>query len=222
MHTHRAEVNAIARNGDPPTFDNTIAALDRSGRELGRIERVFFNLTASETSADLQAIERDISPQLAAHHSAISMDSKLFTRIETVHERRCDLPAESEERRLLERIHLDFVRDGALLSPVAKTRYAAIMERLAELTTRFMQNVLADETGYRLPLADERDFAGTAGLRSGGRARSGRGTRRRHGRDRHAVPFTHRAFPYVLGPARPARAGVQGVDDARRARRCAR
>jgi len=88
------------------------------------------------------------------------MNSKLFARIETVHTRRGDLPAESEERRLLERIHLDFVREGALLSPSAKTRYAAIMERLAELTTRFMQNVLADEADYRLPLADERDFAG--------------------------------------------------------------
>ena len=160
MHTHRAEVKAIAENGDPPTFDNTIAALDRSGRELGRIERLFFNLTASETSRDLQAIERDVSPQLAAHYSAISMNSKLFTRIDNVHERRDDLPAESEERRLLERIHLDFVRQGALLSPSAKTRYAAIMERLAELTTRFMQNLLADETDYRLPLVDERDFAG--------------------------------------------------------------
>jgi len=160
MHTHRAEVKAIAENGDPPTFDNTIAALDRSGRELGRIERLFFNLTASETSRDLQAIERDVSPQLAAHYSAVSMNSKLFTRIDSVHERRDDLPAESEERRLLERIHLDFVRQGALLSPGAKTRYAAIMERLAELTTRFMQNLLADETDYRLPLVDERDFAG--------------------------------------------------------------
>jgi len=160
MHTHRAEVKAIAENGDPPTFDNTIAALDRSGRELGRIERLFFNLTASETSRDLQAIERDVSPQLAAHYSAVSMNSKLFTRIDSVHERRDDLPAESEERRLLERIHLDFVRQGALLSPSAKTRYAAIMERLAELTTRFMQNLLADETDYRLPLVDERDFAG--------------------------------------------------------------
>jgi len=160
MHTHRAEVKAIAENGDPPTFDNTIAALDRSGRELGRIERLFFNLTASETSRDLQAIERDVSPQLAAHYSAVSMNSKLFTRIDSVHERRDDLPAESEERRLLERIHLDFVRQGALLSPSAKARYAAIMERLAELTTRFMQNLLADETDYRLPLVDERDFAG--------------------------------------------------------------
>jgi peptidyl-dipeptidase Dcp len=160
MHAHRAEVNAIADNREPPTFDNTIAALDRSGRDLGRIERLFFNLTASETSTDLQAIERDISPQLAAHYSAISMHPKLFARIEAVHDRREELPPDAEKRRLTERIHLDFVREGARLPEAAKTRYAAIVERLALLTTRFMQNVLADEAAYRLPLVDERDFAG--------------------------------------------------------------
>jgi peptidyl-dipeptidase Dcp len=160
MHAHRAEVDAIADSGEPPTFDNTIAALDRSGRNLGRIERLFFNLTASETSAELQAIERDISPRLAAHYSAINLHAALFARIDQLHRQRESLPLDAEQQRLLERIHLDFVREGARLPASAKTRYAAIMERLAELTTRFMQNVLADETDYRLPLADERDFAG--------------------------------------------------------------
>jgi len=160
MHAHRAEVNAIAQNPDPPTFDNTIAALDKCGNGLHRIERLFFNLTASETSPELQAIERDISPQLAAHHSATAMDAKLFARIEAVHEHRDALPVDGEERRLTERVHLDFVREGARLSEAAKARYAEIVERLAVLTTRFMQNVLADEAEYRLPLVDERDFAG--------------------------------------------------------------
>ncbi len=160
MHAHRAEVNAIAANPDAPTFDNTIAALDRCGDGLHRIERLFFNLTASETSPDLQAIERDISPQLAAHHSATAMDAKLFARIEAVHARRDELPAGGEERRLTERVHLDFVRAGARLSQDAKARYAAIVERLAALQTRFMQNILGDEAEYRLPLVDERDFAG--------------------------------------------------------------
>ena len=77
---------------DPPSYANTIVALDRSGHDLHRIERLFFNLTASETSDDLQAIERDISPQLAAHRSAIAMDSKLFARIEAVNDRRDELP----------------------------------------------------------------------------------------------------------------------------------
>ena len=160
MHAHRAEVNAIASNADAPTFANTIAALDKSGEGLHRIERLFFNLTASETSPDLQAIERDISPQLAAHHSATAMDAKLFARIEAVNSRREELPAEGEERRLTERLHLDFVRAGARLSAEAKARYSAIVERLAVLQTKFMQNILADEGDYRLPLVEERDFAG--------------------------------------------------------------
>jgi len=160
MHAHRAEVKAIAESTDPPSFGNTVAALDKSGQDLHRLERLFFNLTASATSDELQAIERDISPQLAAHRSAIAMDSKLFARIEAVNERRDELPAGGEERRLTERFHLDLVREGARLSPSAKERYAAIVERLATLTTQFMQNVLADEAAYRLPLASEDDFAG--------------------------------------------------------------
>ena len=132
MHAHRAEVDAIADSAEPPTFDNTIAALDRSGRDLERIERLFFNLTASETSAELQAIERDISPRLAAHHSAIDMDANLFARIEAApRAARRASPLDAEQLRLLERIHLDFVREGARLPASAKTRYAAIVERLA-------------------------------------------------------------------------------------------
>ena len=83
MRSHRAAVDAIAKNSDSPTFDNTLAAFDGCGRELGRIERVFFNLTASETSPALQAVEREMSPRLAAHYSAIYLDAKLFARIPT-------------------------------------------------------------------------------------------------------------------------------------------
>ncbi len=160
MQTHRAEADAIAENSEPPTFDNTIAAFDRCGRDLGRVARLFFNLAASETSPALQAIEREISPRLAAHFSAIHLHAKLFARIDTVSQRREQLQLTPERQRLTERIHLDFVRAGARLPAAARTRYAAIMERLAELSTRFSQNVLADETGYRLVLRDERDLAG--------------------------------------------------------------
>ena len=160
MRTHRAEVDAIAENNAPPTFDNTMAAFDRCGRELGRIERLFFNLAASETSPALQAIEREMSPQLAAHYSAIHLHATLFARIEQLFQRREKLPLTPEQLRLVERIHLDFVRAGARLSAAAKTRYSAIVERLAELTTRFSQNVLADESSYRLVLRNERDLAG--------------------------------------------------------------
>jgi peptidyl-dipeptidase Dcp len=158
MQMHRAKADAIAQSSEPPTFDNTIAAFDRCGRDLGRIARVFFNLAASEPrrrSRPLNATSRLGS----RHYSAIHLHTTLFARIDGVRARE-QLRLTPEQQRLTERIHLDFVRAGARLSAAARTRYAAIMERLAELSTRFSQNVLADETGYRLVLRDERDLAG--------------------------------------------------------------
>jgi peptidyl-dipeptidase Dcp len=167
---HRADVQAIADCGDPPSFANTVAAFDRGGRELGRIQKVFFNLTASETSAALQAVEREMAPRLAALYSAVYLHAKLFARIDAVQRRRHELALDPEQLRLTERVHLDFVREGARLSESAKARHAAIVERLAELSTRFSQNVLADEAGFRLLLRDERDLAGLPeGLRAAAR-----------------------------------------------------
>jgi peptidyl-dipeptidase Dcp len=111
MHAHRAYVDAIAANSEPPTFDNTLAAFDGCRRELGRIERLFFNLTASETSPSLQAIEREMSPRLAAHHSAIYLDARLFARIDALAQKRKDLGS-PEKCDSPERIHSDFVREG--------------------------------------------------------------------------------------------------------------
>jgi len=170
MRSHRAEIDVISANPEPATFDNTLAALDRGGRELTRISQVFFNLAASETSPALQAVEREMSPRLAGHYSAIHLDARLFSRIDAVMQRRAELALTPEQSRLVERIHLDFVRAGARLSGAARTRYAAIEERLAALTTRFSQNVLADEASFRLVLKDERDLAGLpADLRAAAR-----------------------------------------------------
>jgi len=160
LRSHLAEIDAIAAGGQPPSFENTLAAFDRSGRELDRIEKVFHNLAASETSPELQAVEREMSPRLAAHHSAIYLNASLFARIDDLHRRRSELDLTAEQLRLLQRVHLDFERAGARLPESAKTRRAAIVERLATLSTQFGQNVLADEAGWRLPLLDERDLAG--------------------------------------------------------------
>ena len=160
LPAHRAEIAAIAGNVATPTFDNTLAAFDRSGRALTRIEKVFHNLAASETSPALQAVEREMAPRLAAHYSAVYLDARLFARIDDLHRRRGELALSAEQVRLVLRVHLDFVRAGARLSATAKARYAEIVERLATLSTRFGQNVLADEASYRLLLKDERDMAG--------------------------------------------------------------
>ena len=160
LEEHRAEIDAIGCNPQPPHFDNTIAALDRSGRLLDRIESLFHNLTSSETSPDLQAVQMRMAPQLAAHSSAISMHAALFERIDALHEERAILGLTPEQRRVLERFHADFVRAGARLAPAQQKRYAEIMSRLAELTTRFGQNVLADESVYQLVLRAPADRAG--------------------------------------------------------------
>jgi len=157
---HLADIDAIAASPQAPTFDNTVAAFDRSGRLLARIESLFYNLTASETSPELQAVEREMAAPLAAHNSAVYMNARLFQRMDALHEQRHTSGLTPEQTRLLERFHLDFVRAGAKLGEAAQKRYAEVMQRLAELTTRFSQNVLADESAYRLVLRDEHDLAG--------------------------------------------------------------
>ena len=160
MAAHRAEIDRIANASDVPTFENTIAALDRSGRLLTRTEQLFFNLTASETSPELQAVERDIAPMLAAHDNAILLDEKLFGRVDSLHAKRSELSLNAEQLRLLERVHLDSILAGARLSTAAKARLSEIVERLAQLQTTFAQNVLADEASWCLWLNREEDLQG--------------------------------------------------------------
>ncbi len=160
LNDQLAEIDAIAKASDAPSFDNAVAAFDRSGRLLARLEGLFYNLTSSETSPALQAVELELAPLMAAHSSAVYMHAGLFKRIDALHVQREALDLSGEQRRLLERVHLDFVRAGAKLPASAQARYAQVMERLAELTTRFAQNVLADESAYRLVLRGESDLAG--------------------------------------------------------------
>ena len=164
MQHNRDELDAIAAQAAPPSFDNTVAAFDRCARLLARIESVFYNLTASHTSPQLQAVQRELAAPLAAHYSAVFMHAALFARVDALHARRDALGLTPEQLRLLERTHLDFVRAGARLAPDAQARYAQLMERLAELTTQFGQNVLHDEAAYQLVLQGEADLAGLPGF----------------------------------------------------------
>ncbi len=157
---HLAEIDAIAVQRDAPSFANTVAAFDASGRLLVRLQHLFYTLTASATSPALQAVQRALAGPLAAHHSAVHMHAGLFARIDALFQQREKLGLSAEQLRLLERLHLDFVREGARLEPEAKARYAAVMTRLAELNTRFAQNVLGAESGYQLRLAGEAELAG--------------------------------------------------------------
>ena len=160
MAAQRAEIDAIASVAEPPSFENTVVALDASGRLLSRTEALFYTLTASATHAELQAVQREVAGPLAAHASWVAMHQGLFARIDALMEQRAALGLAPDQLRLLERIHLEAVRAGAKLAPAARERYAAIMQRLAGLNTQFAQNVLADEAGYRLILKSEAELAG--------------------------------------------------------------
>jgi peptidyl-dipeptidase Dcp len=160
LQEHREAIAAIGEAAAPPDFDNTVAAFDRSFRALGRLRMVFYNLCASETSAELQQVQRQMAPVLAAHDSAVSMHAGLFRRIALLHERRAELELAPEQLRLLERVHLDFVRSGALLAPPAQARYAQGAQELAACCTAFGQNVLHDESAWALELHDEAELAG--------------------------------------------------------------
>ena len=152
---HRAEIDRIASNPAAPTFENTIAALENAGRTLDRVSAVFWNLASAHTNDALQAIEREISPKLAQHWNAITSNTALFARIDSVMQSAETAGLDAEQKRVLERTHLAFVRAGAQLAPEEKKRLGEILERLATLGTQFSQNVLADEKTYELPLAEE-------------------------------------------------------------------
>ena len=160
MREHRSELATLAAQTAAPDFDNTVAGFDRCGRGLERVMSVFYGLTASATSEGLQAVQREMAAPLAAHHSAVYTDRALFGRIDALHRHSAELGLRPEQLRLLQRVHLDFVRAGAQLAEPQRLRYAQLMEELARLTTRFAQNVLHDESVWHLPLQGESDLAG--------------------------------------------------------------
>jgi peptidyl-dipeptidase Dcp len=156
---HRAEIDIVAENPTPADFENTIAALERSGRALERVASVFFVLAGADTSDEIEAIERDISPLLARHNNALYLNRALYSRIADLYDRRDTLSLEAEQARVLERYHTRFVRSGAALEKKAQDRLAAINERLASLGTQFGQNVLSDEKSFVMVL-EESDLGG--------------------------------------------------------------
>jgi peptidyl-dipeptidase Dcp len=164
MAEHREEIEAVATVPDPASFANTIEALERSGRRLDRVAAVFFNLVGTDGTEAMLAIEREMAPALARHNNAIYLDERLFRRVEALWQGRAGLGLTEEQTRVLERYRIVFRRSGAGLDAAAKRRFAEIGERLAALGTRFSQNVLADETSYKLVLETEADLAGLPDL----------------------------------------------------------
>jgi peptidyl-dipeptidase Dcp len=160
MAAQLAEVDVIVANPAAATFANTLHALEASGDALAKASSVFWNLSGSNTNDALQALEREWSPKFAAHGTAISTNAGLFKRIDTVFQARSSAELTAEQLRVLEKTHLRFVRAGAKLEGAAKDRYKALVQRSAQLSTTFGQNVLADEKSFVLPLQGPADLAG--------------------------------------------------------------
>ncbi|WP_294536398.1 M3 family metallopeptidase [uncultured Rhodoblastus sp.] len=159
MREHDAEIDTIVENAQPPDYANTIDALESAGQALNKVGGVFWNVVATDSNEDLRAIERDISPLLARHYAAISLNGRLFARVAALHESRDGLTMSDEQARLLELTYKGFVRTGARLQGSDRARFAEIVEELASLEAQFAQNVLADESGFVMEL-DEADLAG--------------------------------------------------------------
>ena len=156
MEEHLAEIEAIANNPEPATFDNTIIPLEKAGELLSRTSRVFFNLAGVENNDEKKAIQAEYAPKLSAHRDAISLNADLYARIKSLYEQRNDLGLDAEAVRLVERYHTDFVRSGAELDDDQKARLKEINGEMAKLGTQFSQNVLA-EVNDSAVLVDSRD-----------------------------------------------------------------
>jgi peptidyl-dipeptidase Dcp len=171
MAGHMAEIEAIAAAPEPATFADTIAALERSGAALTRVSSVFHALAGAHTSDALMAVEREMSPLLAAHRDRVHLHEGLYARIKGLWDRRGELGLSAEQARVLERYETTFRRAGASLAAADRRRLAEIGKRLAELGTAFSQNVLADEQAYALVLDGEEELAGfPESLRAAARA----------------------------------------------------
>jgi len=150
----RARIAEIAGDPEPATFPNTIAALELAETTLDRVAGVFYNLAGADSTDAREALQRDLAPKMSAFSSEVTMNRPLFARIEDLWQRRETLGLDAEEARVLDLYRRMFIRAGAQLQGEAATRMAAVKQRLAVLSTRFSQNVLADERGWSMPLAE--------------------------------------------------------------------
>ncbi|MGG7305655.1 M3 family metallopeptidase [Curtobacterium sp. AB451] len=161
MAEQRTEVEAIASSPDEPTFENTLVALERTGQLLARVSHVFFTLSSADSTPELHDLEAEVSPLLAAHRDAITLDSRLYARVAAVRASladRSDLT--DEDRRLVERTYTEMTLAGAGLDDAGKERLTAINQELSTLTTTFERNLLEDTNDLAVHVSDEAELSG--------------------------------------------------------------
>ncbi|UVW28625.1 M3 family metallopeptidase [Massilia sp. H6] len=160
MRQQAAEIEKIANNKAAPTFENTIVAMERSGQLLNRVGIVFGTLNGSYTNPTLQALDKQLAPQLSAHSDAIRLNPKLYARVKALYDKRTKLGLDAESQYLVERYHTDFVRAGAKLSDADKLKLKAMNGELAALSTQFAQNVLKESNASALVVDTRLELAG--------------------------------------------------------------
>ena len=160
MAQHLVEIDAIVAQDAAPSFENTIVKLELAGQLLNRVSRVFFALSGAHTNDQIQALQQQIAPQLAAHDDAIVLNADLFARIQALFADRAELGLTPEAVRLIEQYHTDFVRAGAALSREEKSRLREINGELASLQTKFSQNVLNEVNAMALVVDSREELTG--------------------------------------------------------------
>ena len=200
MAEQLAEVEAIANHKEAPTFENTIAALERSGKTLDRVTTIYGIWSSNMNSDEFGKVEAEMDPKLAAHGDKITQNEALFKRIETVYNSPDKKKLTPEQQRLAWVYYTTAVRQGAKLDPAKKAWLSEINQSLAGLFTKFSQNLLGDESQLSMVITNEADLAGLSpALKSAGRfSREGQ----RKGRlDDPQHAFVGRSVPYVFGSA---------------------
>ncbi|MCE7069630.1 M3 family metallopeptidase [Dyadobacter sp. CY327] len=156
----RNSIAAIHSNEAEPTFENTILALERTGELLNRVSSVFFNLASAHTNPEIEALSKDIAPQLSKHSDDIFLNAALFQRAKKINDTRETLNLDAASKRLLEKTYKAFVRSGANLSDADQAKMRDINKQLSVLTVRFAQNLLAETNKFELIIQDQTQLSG--------------------------------------------------------------
>ena len=161
MQEQLKEIDVITNNPEPPSFENTIVELERTGETLNKVADVFFNLVSSNTNDQMDAIAAEVTPKLSAHSDAISLNKTLFSRVNSVHEQRNNLNLNTEQMRLVEETYKGFIRSGVQLDEASMAKLTKINQELSSLSVQFDQNLLKETNeGFNLIIKDENQLEG--------------------------------------------------------------
>lgn len=160
LEEQRAEIDAVANSKEEPTFDNTIAALERSGKKLSKVSGIFFNLNETDADDVMRETEKKLSPILTEHSAYMTMNEALFARVKKLYDNKANLGLTREQEMVLDKYYRMFVKGGALLDAEKKAQLMEIDKQLSLASIEFGENSLAETNAFQLVITDEKDLAG--------------------------------------------------------------